>query len=129
MTPNNRSFVKYIQLISALPLKWINSDYPENGLLEFKEFKKKLLSQIEFFGQSNKKAYTFLRKNQKFYQSNNNGNGENFKNISGLYFDWKKVYKNNYFSTIETKLRFFHIGLNLRSLVTNERSAGFRYFQ
>ena len=32
MTPNNQSFVKYIKLISALPLEWINNDYPANGL-------------------------------------------------------------------------------------------------
>ena len=35
MMPNNRSFVKYIQLISALPLEWINNDDPANGLDKF----------------------------------------------------------------------------------------------
>ena len=72
MTPNNQSFVKYIKLISALPLEWINNDYPANGLYKFIEFKKKMLSQIELFEQSNKTAYTFLKKNQKSYQLNNN---------------------------------------------------------
>ena len=60
MTPNNRYFVKYIQLISALPLEWINSDYPANGLHKFIEFKKKMLSQIKLLGQSSKTAYPFL---------------------------------------------------------------------
>ena len=41
LTPNNQSFVKYIKLISALPLVWINNDYPANGLHKFIEFKKK----------------------------------------------------------------------------------------
>ena len=40
MTPNNQSFVKYIKLISTLPLEWINNDYPANGLHKFIEFKK-----------------------------------------------------------------------------------------
>ena len=39
--------------------------------------------------------------------------------------DWKKVYENNYYSTIETKLRSFQIRLNLQSLVMNVQLAGF----
>ena len=58
MTPNNQYFVKYIKLISALPLKWINNDYPANGLHKFIEFKKIMFSQIKLLGQSNKTAYT-----------------------------------------------------------------------
>ena len=48
----------------------------------------------------------------------------NFTNTSRS-IDWKKVHENNYFSIIETKLRFFQIRLNLRSLVMNEQLAGF----
>ena len=59
MTLNNQSFVKYIKIISALPLEWINNDYPATGLHKFIEFKKTMLSQIELLGQSNKTAYTF----------------------------------------------------------------------
>ena len=65
MTPNNQSFVKYIKLISALPLEWINNNYPANGLYKFIKFKKKMLSHIELLGQSNKTAYTFLREKSK----------------------------------------------------------------
>ena len=36
MIPNNQSFVKYIKLILALPLEWINNDYPANGLHKFR---------------------------------------------------------------------------------------------
>ena len=64
-TPNNRSCVKYIQLISALPLEWMNSDYPANGMHKFIEFKKKMLSQIELLEQSNETACTFKRENPK----------------------------------------------------------------
>ena len=64
-TSNNRSFVKDIQLISALPLEWINSYSPANGLHKFIEFKKKMLSQIELLGQSNLTAYSYLRAKSK----------------------------------------------------------------
>ena len=65
MTPNNESFVKYIKLISALSLEWINNNFPANRLHKFIEFKKKMLSQFELLGQSNKTAYTFLREKSK----------------------------------------------------------------
>ena len=51
MTPNDQSFVKYIKLISALPLEWIKNDYSAHGLCKFIEFKKKMLSHIELLGQ------------------------------------------------------------------------------
>ena len=60
MTPNNQSFVKYTKLLSALPLEYMNNDYPVNGLHEFVEFKKKMLSQIELLGQSRKKQHTLF---------------------------------------------------------------------
>ena len=65
MTPNSQSFVKYIKLISALPLEWLNNKHSANGLHKFIEFKKKMISQIELLGQSNKTAYTFLREKSK----------------------------------------------------------------
>ena len=49
---------------------------------------------------------------------------EILQNLQTL-IDWKKVYKNNYFSTIKTKLRSFQIKLNLRSLVMNVHLVGF----
>ena len=39
--------------------------------------------------------------------------------------NWKKIYKDNYFSNIDTKLRFFQIRLNLRSVATNVQPAEF----
>ena len=125
MTPNNQSFVKYIKLISALPLEWINNDYPANGLYKFIEFKKKMLSHIELLGQSNKTAYTFLREKSKILPIKQQLKWCDILQISPESIDWKKVYENNYFSTIETKLRSFQIRLNLRSLVMNVQLAGF----
>ena len=65
MTSNNQSFIKYKKLISGLPLEWINNDYAANGLHKLIEFKKKILSQIELLGKSNKTAYNFLREKSK----------------------------------------------------------------
>ena len=39
--------------------------------------------------------------------------------------NWKKIYENNYFLTIEIKSRLFQIRLNLRSVATNVQLAGF----
>ena len=125
MSPNNQSFVKYIKLISALPLEWINNDYPANGLHKFLEFKKKMLTQIELLGQLNKTTYIFLREKSKILPIKQQLKWCDILQIPPKYIDWKKVYENNYFSTIETKLRSFQIRLNLRSLVMNEQLAGF----
>ena len=125
MTPNNQSFIKYIKLISALPLEWINNDCPANGLYKFIEFKKKMLSHIELLGQSIKRAYTFLREKSKILPIKQQLKWCDILQTSPESIDWKKVYENNYFSTIETKLRSFQIRLNLRSLVMNVQLAGF----
>ena len=127
MTPNNHSFVRYTILISALSLEWINNDYTANGLHKFIEFKKKMLSQIELLGQSNKTAYTFLREKSKILPIKQQEKWCEILQIPPDSINWKKVYENNeiYFSTIETKLRSFQIRLNLRSLVMNVQLAGF----
>ena len=100
MTPNNQSFVKYIKLISALPLKWVNNEYPANGWHKFIKFKKKMLSQIELLGQSNKTAYTFLREKSKILPIKQQLKWFDILQITPESIDWKKVYENNYFLTI-----------------------------
>ena len=95
MSPNNQSFVKYIKLISALPLKWINNDYPANGLHKFIEFKKKMLSEIVLLGQSNKTAYTFLREKSKILPIKQQLKWRVILQIPLESIDWKKVYENN----------------------------------
>ena len=72
MTPNNQSFVNDMQLISALPLEWMNNDYPANGLHKFIEFKKNMVTQFELLRQSNKTACTFLREKIKTLPINHN---------------------------------------------------------
>ena len=94
LTPNNQSFVKYIKLISTLPLKRINNDYPANGLHKFIEFKKKMLSQIEL-RQSNKTAYTFLREKSKILPINKQLKWCDNLQIPPESIDWKKIFKNN----------------------------------
>jgi len=43
--------------------------------------------------------------------------------------NWSKVYENNYFATLETKLRSFQIRLNTRSIVTNIQLHGFEIIE
>ena len=91
---------------------------------KFIEFKKKKLSHIELFGQSNKTAYTFLREKSEILPIKKKLEWCDILQIPPESIHWKKAYKNNYFSTIETKLRSFQIRLNLRSLVMNLQLAG-----
>ena len=109
----------------ALPLEWISNDYPANGLHKFIEFKKKMLSQIKLLGQLNKTSYTFLREKSKILPIKQQLKWCEILQIPSDFIDWKKIYENNYFSTVETKLRSFQIRLNLRSLVMNVQLAGF----
>ena len=85
----------------------------------------KMLSQIELLGQSNKTAYTFLSKKSKILPIKQQLKWCENLQIPPESIDWKKIYENNYFSTIEAKLRSFQIRLNLRSLVMNVQLAGF----
>ena len=84
-----------------------------------------MLSHIGLLGQSNKTAYTFLREKSKILPIKQQLKWCDILQISPESIDWKKVYENNYFSTIETKLKSFQIRLNLRSLVMNVQLAGF----
>ena len=72
-----------------------------------------------------KTAYTFLRKKSKILPIKQQPKWCEILQIPPESINWKKIYENNYFSTIETKLRSFQIRLNLRSLVMNVQLAGF----
>ena len=71
MNPNNHSFIKYIKLISALPINWLNETCILSTMPNFNEFKEKMLTEIELLSTSNKTAYAFLRRNLKIYLLNN----------------------------------------------------------
>ena len=63
MIPNNTSFIKYIKLISAIPMAWvtttnINSHEPSYA---FSDFKQTVKQQIAALSSSSKTAYKFLR--------------------------------------------------------------------
>ena len=91
MTPNNLSYVKYIKLISVLPLDWIHNDYTENGLHKFIELKTKMSSQNGLLGQSNKTVYTFLREKSKVLPINQQLKWCKILQIPSDSIDWKKV--------------------------------------
>ena len=86
---------------------------------------KKMLSQTGLVGKSNKTAYTFSREKSKILPIKQQLKRCETLQIPPDSIDWKKVYENSYFSTIETKPRTFQIRLNLRSLVMNVQLAGF----
>ena len=105
MTPNNQSFVKYIKLISALPLEWINNDYPANGLYKFLELKKKMLSHIELLGQSNKTAYTFLGEKSKILPIKQQLKWCDTLQIPSESIDWKKSIQKQLFFNYRNKTK------------------------
>ena len=72
-----------------------------------------MLSQIELLGQSNKTAYTFLSKKSKILPIKQQLKWCENLQIPPESIDWKKIYENNYFSTIEAKLRSFHTKLQV----------------
>ena len=94
MNPNNHSFIKYIKLILALPINWLNETCISSTMPNFNEFKEKMLTQIELLSTSNKTAYVFYGKNLKIYLLNNKYNGV-------------KVYK--YHQTLSTGKQFTKI--------------------
>ena len=87
--------------------------------------KKKILTQIELLSISNRTVYAFLREKSKVLPTKLQLKWYESLQTSANCMKWKKIYKNNYFSAIETKLRSFQIKLNLRFIVTNVQLAGF----
>ena len=73
---------------------------------------------------SNTTVYAFLREKSKALLIKQQLKWCETLQISNS-INWKKFYKINYFSIIETKLRSFPISLNLRSVVINVQLAGF----
>ena len=67
----------------------------------------------------NRTVYVFLREKSKMLPIKQQLKCCESLQTSSNSMNWKKIYDNNYFSTIETKLRSFQIRLDLRSVVTN----------
>ena len=89
MTPNSQYFVNYIKLKSALPLEWINNNYPANGMHKIVEFKRKMLSHIELLRPYNKTADTSLKEKSKIFP--NYTTIEMVRNTSRLYLLEKSI--------------------------------------
>jgi len=112
LNANNYSFNKFIKLTAAIPINWIEERF-RSGEQNFLTFEETIFKQINEFGNSNKKKCTiFYYRRQKFGLSNIKINGVIFYNwILARLIAWSKVYENNYFVTLETKLRSFQIRL------------------
>ena len=104
---------------------WLNENCTLSAASNFNEFKK-ILTQIEVLNISNRTVHAFLREKSKVLPIKQQLKWCESLQTSPNFMNWKKIYENNYFSTIETKkLRSFQIRLNLRSVVTNVQLAGF----
>ena len=123
MTPYNHFPIKYVKLISAIPMIWLNENCTLSASSNFNEFKEKVLTQIELSNKSNRTVFAFLREKSKVFPIKQQLKWCESLQTSFNFMNWKKIYENNYFSTIETKLRSFQIWLNLRSVVTNVQLA------
>ena len=121
MIPNNTSLIKYIKLISAIPMAWIttinsNSHEPSHAFSDFKQIVKQ---QIVAPGNSSKIAYKFLRDKVKVLPVKQQPKWCGILQLPSDAIDWSTIRENNCYATNETKLRLFQIRLNLRSIVTN----------
>ena len=65
MTPNNHSFIKYVKLILAITMIWLNEHCTLSAAFDFNEFKEKILTQIELLSKSNRTVYILLREKSK----------------------------------------------------------------
>ena len=98
---------------------WLNENCTLLAVSNFNEFKEKILTKIKLLNKPNQTVYTFLPEKSKSLSIKQQLKWcESLQTFSNS-MNWKKIYENNYFSTIETKLRSFQIKLNLRSIVTN----------
>ena len=84
------------------------------------------MAQIKFLGagKSNKTVHALLRKKSKILPKTQQLKLCEALQISSKFRERRTIYVNNYFSTIQTKLRFFQITLQSRSVITNVQPAG-----
>ena len=60
MTPNSHSFIKYVKLILAIPIIWLNENCTSSAASDFNEIKEKIFTQIELLSKSNRTVYAFF---------------------------------------------------------------------
>ena len=102
---------------------WLNENCTLSDASNFNELKEKILTQSEVLSKSNRTVYAFLReKSNVFFDEQQLKWCESLQTSSNS-TNRRKIYENNYISTIESKLRSFQIRLNLRFVVTNVQLA------
>jgi len=116
LTSNNESFIKYIQLMSAVQKNWnLYSVYIDNK----NQIIENVLEKLQLFRKSSKSCYNYIFSKLNFIPAKQQLHWNQDLNISLNSDDWLDIYKSNYTTTQETKLRSFQINLNLRAIVTN----------
>ena len=114
LIPNNRSFIEYIKLISAVPHRWqLNSVFDNQR----NEFIVNVLQNLQTYSKSTKSFYDYLFSKIESLPRKQQTRWNEELNLSISTDNWSTIYKCNYDVTPETKLRSFQIKLNLRAVV------------
>ena len=122
LNPNNASFIEHVKLVSAIPDNWqLNSAYINRR----GEFIDKILENLKSHGKTTKSFYCFLFSKLPSIPVKQQARWNQALNILPEDIDWSSIYKRNFASSPETKLRSFQTKLNLRAIVTNIALHGF----
>ena len=117
----NELFLKYVKLYLSIPEKW------EGNISSFQCTPNNYLEMVKENcrdkWQSTKKAYTYLMGD--IFPEKHQRRWANDLLLDFDSINWPIIYKNNYYCTLETKLRSFQIKLNLRAIVCNSQLFGF----
>ena len=119
----NKLFLKYVKLYLSIPEKWegnISSfqlQCTPNNYLEM--VKENCRDKWQFI----KKVYIYLMGD--IFPEKHQRRWANDLLLDFDSINWPIIYKNNYYCTVETKLRSFQIKLNLRAIVCNSQLFGF----
>ena len=104
LIPNNRSFIEYIKVISAVPHHQQLYSVFDNQRNEFIE---NVLQNLQTYGKSTKSFYDYLFSKIESLPSKQQTRWNKELNISIGTDYWSTVYKCDYEVTPETKLRLF----------------------
>ena len=120
MVPNASSIFNYAKLYQAIPEGWESSNSPSTSFNFLHTIKDKMLDSWS----SSKRVYLFLLEQHEGPLKHQLRWANDF-GIENTSINWKAIYCNNYFCTLETKLRSFQTKLNHRAVVTNLQLHGF----
>ena len=124
LVPNNVSFINFIKRKAAIPHSWetnSNTYCQEDMPLSVED-----LHEIHFpEGWTTKSAYQYLLTAKMRLPQKQQNRWQRDLGVIIIENAWKAVYKINFLSTIESKLRSLQVKLNFRAIVTIKQLHGF----